>query len=136
MKNARTQARRQRRGVILLLAVLTIALTTGLLSVLALNTTRMHRQRQADRVRAAVIAMSDSAAAYVRAKAGHLPATTQPVELDVSALLPGHMTGSVVLTFPADSDRPVCRIVARAELGNEQFEKVTDLTLAENNPSP
>jgi hypothetical protein len=121
----------------LLLAVVMIALTTGLLSVLALNTTRMHRQRQADRVRAAVVAMSDSAAGYVRAKPAHLPATTQPVELDVSELLPPQMTGSVMLTFPADSDSPVCRITARAELGNQWFEEVTDLALAENNePRP
>lgn len=124
MKNRRTR----RRGIVLLLAVLLIAVVTGLLSVLALNTAALHRQRQADRVRAAVQSMTESARAYALM---HQPADSasttdaSPIDLDMSALLSAHMTGSAQLTFVTIEDRSICRITARAALGNQAFESTS-----------
>jgi FlaG/FlaF family flagellin (archaellin) len=123
--------RTQRRGVVLVLAVLLMGIVAGLLSVLAVHATRIHQQRQADRVRATVRAMSDSAVAYARlhvvSNPGNLPG--EPVALDVTALLSPEMTGSAVLTFHTDEGRGLCRITAQAALGGRHFQSTTDLQL-------
>ncbi len=125
------RTRTQRRGVVLLLAVMLMAIMAGLLSVIALETARLHQQRQADRVRAAVSAVSDSAVAYARLNVNSAPASrpSEPVELDVTSLLPKPMAGSANLTFP-NVDGSVCRVTVRASLGGQSFERVTDVSLS------
>jgi hypothetical protein len=124
-------ARTQRRGMMLLLAVLLMGISAGLLGLLSMHAVRLHQQRQADRVRAAVRAMSDSGVAYAHVHILPDPDSiqTEPVQLEVAALLGRDMTGSAVVSFPELDGQKVCRVTAKAALGNQIFQLDTDISL-------
>jgi type II secretory pathway pseudopilin PulG len=108
-----------RRGLILVLVIVVTALIGGGLAVLTAWAAEGYRTRQADRARLTARALTDSAAAYARA---HLEewstrAPTQPVTLDVSALLLPNMTGSATITFETIDGRAVCHATGAAQVG-------------------
>jgi hypothetical protein len=123
--------RRPQKGVMLLAVVLLMSVVTGLLSVLALNSAQLYRQRRLDRVHSVARALADSGAAYARARLRAVPATLPgaPIELEVKELLPVPMTGSLVLAFPESPDHRVCHVTARAALGNREAEEEIDVDM-------
>ncbi len=112
-------ANRRCRGLILVLVLGVIVLVGGALTVLATWAAEGYRTRQGDQARLAAHALTDSAVGYAR---GHLQEWSthpreEPVNLDVSTLLPPNMTGSAVITFDTLGGRRICRITGAAQVG-------------------
>lgn len=107
----------QRRGVFLVIVVITVALMGALITLLTRNATRAYQDHQETRVRCALKAVTDSAVAYARAHRGQW-ATTPPVDaitLDVGELLPPKYAATVMLTFAHQDHRPTCLVTTRVE---------------------
>jgi hypothetical protein len=113
----------------LILALVAIALVTGLLAVIAANTGRHLRERQADRLRLAAIAVADSVAAYVR----HAPprsVTSQPdkpVDVNVDPLLPESMSGKARFVLVASKEHSFYQIEAAVTCGTRSVTETREV---------
>ena len=112
MSRCALTTKRHRRGVTLVLVVLTTSLVGGFLTLLAISSARLYRDRQVDLVRALARAATDSAVAYARAHSADWAETPpdKPIELDIQELLPAKATGSATLRFLTRETRRVCRV--------------------------
>ena len=109
--------RRRQRGMLFILTLVVMTLVAGLLTLIAAYSAQFYRQRQADRVRGVARSIADSAAAHVRAQDWTGPMPPEPVSLDVQALVPPSLKGSVTLTFLTRDGHRLCRIRAHATMG-------------------
>lgn len=109
-------ANRHRRGLMLLLAVISIAMVMLLLSSLTVFAASRYREEQAARARCTARAVSPSVAAYARERLAewstHPPAS--PVEVDIRGLLTPELSGSATISVVTDQGRMLCR--ARVEV--------------------
>ncbi len=122
----------RRKGIILVGVVVLMGIVLGLISVLALMAGHGYRHQRNERNRAVARAMVDSGAAYARAHFQPVPASmpAEPIELDVRALLPDRMQGSLSLAFAVRGGRPTCRITARVDTGGPEATDALDFDLA------
>jgi hypothetical protein len=107
-----------RRGVIMIVVVLVMAVVGGMTAVLAACGSQRYQDRQIARLRMVARSITDSGAAYARAHrdtwAGEPPAN--PILLDVTGLLPPQMDGTATLEVVTVGGRRVCRITSHVEL--------------------
>jgi len=123
--------------VVLLVVVVLTTIVVGLVSILALHSAQLYRQRRADSVRSVARALAASGAAYARSHLNPVPASVPTsIELEVASLLPKGTTGSLVLAFPVIDGEPVCRVTAKADMGGYQAMDEIDLELARTQPAP
>jgi type II secretory pathway pseudopilin PulG len=108
-----------RRGVMLVLVIVAIAMVAGLLSMIAASTAHRFRARRAEQIRLVARTIADSAAAYVDAHRAEWVSAPPPdtVELDVADLLPAKMTGWATLDFHILDGRTTCHVTAQAGQG-------------------
>lgn len=112
-------ARARRHGFVLILVIVVMVLTAGVLALTATWGAYRYRELQADRLRCAMRAVSDSAVAYARL---HLPEwSVRPpadgIELDVGGLVSSGMSARAAITIETDGDRRFCRVSSRVERG-------------------
>lgn len=126
--------RKPERGLMLLLAVISIGLVMLLLSSLVLFTASRCREEQAARVRAATHAAAGSVAAYARRQLEEwsVAPPAAPVQVDIRALLTAEMTGSATARLVTEEDRRVCRVQVEVSRGSSVM--VDEFDLAWNGP--
>ncbi len=123
--------RRERRGFMLLLTVMVMGLVGGLLGILALNSAYYYRARQADRLGNISQAVTASAVACAREQLATLPTTrpAEPIQLDVSAILPPKFTGSAVISFQPGDKPSLCRVSTRVQRGGRAIVAEVDIQM-------
>ena len=105
----------QRRGVMLTISVITMALVAGLIALLAVNAGQIYRQRRAEQLRLLAQEAIDSAVAYADQHRAEWARSTpdKPIELDMRAALPANISGTATLGFETAGGSRVCRITAQ-----------------------
>lgn len=122
----------RRRGAALVMTLTVMTLAVGLLAAMSVHLRHLHETHRADELRIVARAAADSAVAYLQAHRGEW-ATTMPAEplaLDVQALLPSGVTGSVTLSFETTQQGPTCRVTARVAKGAVEIADERQIALA------
>lgn len=120
-----------RRGVTLALVVIMVALVGGLISLLAWHSGHLHQARQRERVRLVADQVARSAASYAQIHARELAASTstQPVELNVSDLVPAPLGGKATIEVRSTGQSKVAHVVATVENSIYNTEQAIDVPL-------
>jgi hypothetical protein len=123
--------------MMLVLVVMIMAIVAGVFAVLGANITHLHRQRQADRVRAVSRAMLDSAAQYARFRmtSWSKEPPDSPVELNVTELLAPKMTGSATILLTSRDADSVCLVTAAVQWGAYSSTQELELKMPETRPA-
>lgn len=106
-----------RRGMTLALVVMVMALVGGLISLLAWNSAHFHQQRQVEQARLICAQIARSAASYVQIHARELAvrSATEPVELNVTDMVPFPLAGKASLQVTASGQAKSCHVIAVVE---------------------
>ncbi len=116
-------ARRQQRGIALIVVVIIMTIVTVLLAALAFNVAWMYRQRRGEQVRLTARSALTSAAALARTR----PPGSETVPLDIQPMLPREMSGSATLTPTTLNGKPAWHVTVQVESGPHQAADELDI---------
>jgi hypothetical protein len=132
----RCQPTRQ-RGFVMAMVIVTLAVVVGTLSLLAVFAAARYREVRVERIRQAGHAALDSAARLASSRLDKWAADppSQPVDLDIAALLPPGMTGSATVTAVSDQDRVKFQLAVRVDDGSYEVGDQIELATRQAGPA-